>query len=176
MFQFEVKKADLPQPLLPAGEAEFEVLDAAPHTSKAGKESLRLEIQCVRDGVTAVINEYISPNSLFKLEQLCAASGLDITTLMDTEGRIDESELIARTGVCQLEVDDRDPKFDPRNRVQFFGKPKSKLDRAMDAQSKMFAKAAPAKGPGIVRLGASVQHAPPQDGPDPLDDLDGIPF
>ncbi len=120
MLQFPPKSEEEILALLPDGEYDYLVKNAAPHRSQAGNESTKLLIAVYKpDGDSIDITVYLSPNYLLLIKHFCESNGLDQAYL---SGKLDTMDCINRTGRCKVIIEQ--PKegtnFLPKNVIKDF--------------------------------------------------------
>lgn len=155
-MQFTPKTADeiAEAGLLPDGDYDFEVIDAADATSKAGNEMVVLDLKVFDgDGGSRIVKDYLvaSDGGIRKIRAFAVTCGL----LTEYEaGRMDAPDLPGRAGRCKIKKDANEG-YEPKNAVAYY------LD--------------PAKQKGGAA--ASVRRAAPVRQPAPAGDIDDeIPF
>ena len=103
--------------LFPAGEYDFEVVDAKDTVSKAGNDMIVLNLR-VYDGMgsSRFVYDYLLDQMAYKVKHAAEACGL----LKDYEsGKLDAASFVGKTGRVKLTIQaSKDPQYDDKNVVK----------------------------------------------------------
>lgn len=127
--------------LIPAGTiCDFEVMEAAAGTSKAGNAMITLKVKVWRpDGSTTLLNDWLISDALWKLLAFAKATGM----VAEYEaGDMPPEALEGRTGRAKIGVQPATDDFPPKNRIAGY-------------MPREGASAAPARAGGGARPGAA---------------------
>ena len=101
-MQFKPKRESELMNLLPKGEYDFEIMEAADKISKSGNEMIELRVAIWKDeDVVSRIFDHLMEKVAYKLRHCAEACG--IIDLYET-GNLKASDFEGRTGKCKLDV------------------------------------------------------------------------
>jgi len=136
--------------LAPAGEYDFEVLNAEAQTSKAGNQMIKVQIGLFQDGkIGHSVFDYLMEKMGLKLRHFCAAVGL----LSEyNAGALTADMCIGQMGRVKVIQDNKGDEFPPKNVVKDYlplcaQKPKEKTaEELRDSEGAPFDERKPADG------------------------------
>jgi hypothetical protein len=149
--------------LLKPGDAQFEIVWANRHTSKAGKESIKLRLRCNQGNTSVTVYNYLSLNNDKRLQAFKAAlSRCPLDRLTDA----DDEELLRLKGLnrrCVVDIEHSE-NYPARNVIKFWSNFAPKT-------------AKPLSPPERFAYGTNEETVPPMDAPDNgWADLENLPF
>lgn len=104
-FQPKTEREIAEAGLLPAGEYDFEVIEAEDTQSKAGNDmvALKLSVYDNKDGATRRVDDWLvdTDGGAYKIRHFASATGL--LTLYE-KGSLPASEMIGRVGRCKIAI------------------------------------------------------------------------
>ena len=103
-FQPKTEREIAEAGLLPAGEYDFEVLEAEDTQSKAGNDMVALKLSVYdKDGATRRVDDWLvdTDGGAYKIRHFASATGL--LTLYE-KGSLPASEMIGRVGRCKIAI------------------------------------------------------------------------
>ena len=136
----EERKKFLP---FPPGEYQFEVMDAADETSKAGNPMLHLKLKVFHptEDETRIVDDYLTESMSFKIKNFAYAIGRG----QDYEaGELCPDEMIGCSGRAKVAIRvSKDPKYQDKNEIKDY------LKKGAAKTPARTPPAAPAADPGV---------------------------
>jgi hypothetical protein len=127
-FQPKTEKELAEEFIIPEGEYDFEVVDAAPKKSKAGNDMIELKLKVFQNADRGIfVTDYLMEAVMFKLKHFCDEAGLqDIYE----NGSLTPQDCKGRGGVVQIFTQkDKDGKYPDKSAVKDYGPKKKKEEK-----------------------------------------------
>ena len=112
IFKPQTEQELTEQRLLPKGEYDFEILDAAEKKSAAGNEMIELKVKVSNADRARTLTDYLLPKRAEKLRNCCAACGLLDKYLA---GCLSDDDFPGKSGMLKLGIEKGKKGYPDRN-------------------------------------------------------------
>ena len=117
--------------LLPEGDYDFEVMEAADTTSKKGNDMIKVKLRVFTNNGERHVYDYLMPSMGFKLRHFCESTGL--LSKYDN-GTLGAADCANRTGIASIDIEEGKDGYGPKNKVTDYVVKQKDIKRAAPVQ------------------------------------------